>query len=560
MSVLFRFLVSYLKSRWKPYALLVGLGGLVWVVEVLFLFQAKKTLSAGLWSASNQELFFASLGFLGVLFLLHEGIRLSHDYHRDLWSRRFAEYFQNKITGRLMRAKYSKFARTSQGDWLHRILYDVTQISNVLSFCLSASFRDPMRVLFFGGVVLVINPVVGIIFTGVMALGWFGITFFQKRINRLYRQLIQEEEKQLQLMKNILRYFPLLKVENLIEKYYGVWKRINRSMTGFFRDSNRVYIFQQAVLVGILVLVVGFLAAAYRAKWGPFPDTAGSMVYLMGSVFLCFQGIRNIVSNWSTLREEWVRFPSLLEMLQYEAEGEEAHDGEPLKDVIGRVTLSGISFGYLPGVKVLDRLEWSFHKGETVLLKGRNGSGKSTLAALLMKLLEPLEGKIFINDIPLNRIHSGSLRRRAGIVLQEPMILEGTLEENLLWNVPKKLTKEALLETLRLFGLSHLGVDEADLLSLRLGEGKRELSFGEKQRLALARIYLREPDLLILDEATSALEPESETELLEKVIEARRDKITVIISHRLEEILSVNQVATLSNGKISVETFKEAAR
>lgn len=202
----------------------------------------------------------------------------------------------------------------------------------------------------------------------------------------------------------------------------------------------------------------------------------------------------------------------------------------------------------------VDGISFAAELGETIAFVGPSGSGKSTLVKLLTGLYRPLEGAVYIDEVPVNSLRYNRVRRQMGIVTQDPQLFSGTIRENLLFVKPDA-TEEQMLAALDKAAATKI-LERADKgLDTRLGEGGMRLSGGERQRIAIARALIRDPRLLIFDEATSALDSITEKDITAVVqqLSAGRESIIILIAHRLSTITHADRIYVLERGKI-VET------
>jgi subfamily B ATP-binding cassette protein MsbA len=219
-----------------------------------------------------------------------------------------------------------------------------------------------------------------------------------------------------------------------------------------------------------------------------------------------------------------------------------------LKEKIQSIDFKNVSFRYQKDW-ILQNLNFSIQKGETVALVGASGSGKSTLADLLLRFMDPENGEILINQKPLTSIQLNQWREKLSVVTQAPILFNDSIRQNVtLWNksFSEKLVKEALQKANALdFSINTpLGLDTL------IGENGGNLSGGQKQRLTIARALINEPELLILDEATSALDSESESLVQEAIKKALEGRTALVIAHRLSTIQNADKIVVLKKGKI----------
>ncbi|MDO8538113.1 MAG: ABC transporter ATP-binding protein, partial [archaeon] len=218
------------------------------------------------------------------------------------------------------------------------------------------------------------------------------------------------------------------------------------------------------------------------------------------------------------------------------------------------IDFKDVSFTYssanIPSAK---NISLSINAGETIAFAGPSGSGKSTLIKLLVGLYEPVDGKILFNNVDSKQIDFDELRKRVGLVSQDTQLFAGAIRENLLFVNPKASDDDCLkvLEMASVMGIIERGGKGLDT---KIGEGGIKLSGGEKQRLAIARALLRNPDLIIFDEATSSLDSITEKSIIETIQQIAKSKpnlMIVMVAHRLSTIAHAKKIFVLEKGSIA---------
>lgn len=227
--------------------------------------------------------------------------------------------------------------------------------------------------------------------------------------------------------------------------------------------------------------------------------------------------------------------------------------GAQVKSAQGPIKFQSVSFAYptRPAVKIFNGLDFEIPSGSNVCVVGPSGGGKSTVASLLLRFYNPISGSITINGVDISTMNVKSLRRRVGMVSQEPVLFSGTIAENIAYGKPHA-SRPDIVAAARRANCSFIS-DLPDGIETQVGARGSQLSGGQKQRIAIARALLKNPDILILDEATSALDAESETLVNEALAGLLRGHNTTIsIAHRLSTIKRSDQIIVLnSEGKVA---------
>jgi putative ABC transport system ATP-binding protein len=227
--------------------------------------------------------------------------------------------------------------------------------------------------------------------------------------------------------------------------------------------------------------------------------------------------------------------------------------GTRVKSAQGPIKFSNVSFAYptRPAVNIFEGLDFEIPSGTNVAIVGPSGGGKSTIGSLLLRFYNPTEGTISINGVDISKMNGKSLRRRIGMVGQEPVLMSGSIAENIAYGKPHA-TRSEIIAAARKANCQFIS-DFPDGLDTSVGARGAQLSGGQKQRIAIARALLKNPDILILDEATSALDAESET-LVNSALAAllKGHNTTISIAHRLSTIKRSDHIIVLGNdGKVA---------
>jgi ABC-type multidrug transport system fused ATPase/permease subunit len=226
----------------------------------------------------------------------------------------------------------------------------------------------------------------------------------------------------------------------------------------------------------------------------------------------------------------------------------------PDADVAGEICFEGVRFAYpsRPDTLVLDDFHLTLKAGKTTALVGESGSGKSTVAALLSRFYDPLDGEVKLDGVPIQTLDPRWLRQQIGLVSQEPVLFTKSIRDNIRYADPAASDEKVHDAARRADALGFIE-ELPDGYDTVLAAGGNGLAVGQKQRVAIARLVLKEPKIFVLDEATSALDVHSEESLLETLGNAARNKTTLVIAHRLSTVRNADKIVVMSQGKVVEE-------
>jgi ATP-binding cassette subfamily B protein len=277
--------------------------------------------------------------------------------------------------------------------------------------------------------------------------------------------------------------------------------------------------------------------------------TMGTLVAFVAYQMRLVWPIQALMGLYASLASARVSLKRVSEILDAKVDVVEAAIATELPSVRGQVTLDHVTYAFGRGGPVLDGVSLDIVPGERVAIVGRSGEGKSTIADLLVRYLDPDNGRVLLDGVDLRTARLADVRRHMLVVDQDPFVFNATLAENIRYARPNA-DDAAVRAAAEAAGLSAL-LDRLPLgLSTSAGERGRALSAGERQRLALARAFLADPAVLILDEATGALDPATEAQVAAGYEAVMAGRTTIIITHRLELARRTDRVFVLERGRI----------
>lgn len=242
-------------------------------------------------------------------------------------------------------------------------------------------------------------------------------------------------------------------------------------------------------------------------------------------------------------------FSRFLEIMAEEPESE-SPDARPLENVTGSIRFENVSCDYSTGREVLHGIDLDIEKGKTFALVGPSGGGKTTICHLIPNFYPVSSGNIYIDGINIKDITLDSLRRSIGIVQQDVYLFNASVRENILYGRPDA-TEDEVIEAAKRANIHDYIMQMKDGYDTEIGERGVRLSGGQKQRLSIARVFLKNPPILILDEATSALDNATEILIQEALDELCRGRTTIVVAHRLSTIKNAAEIAVISEGRIT---------
>lgn len=254
--------------------------------------------------------------------------------------------------------------------------------------------------------------------------------------------------------------------------------------------------------------------------------------------------IQKLVDFTEQLQKGMTGFERFLTIMNTKPEIKDAKDAQAIHKVVGEITFEKVSFGY-DEEDILSNVNLKIEAGKTVALVGPSGSGKTTFCSLIPRFYEVTSGRILIDDKDIRKITQRSLRNAIGIVQQDVYLFGGNIRENIAYGKPEA-TEEEIIEAAKKANIHEFIMSLPEGYDTYVGERGVRLSGGQKQRISIARVFLKNPPILILDEATSALDNESERFIQKSLDELAKDRTTLVIAHRLSTIRNADEILVLT--------------
>ena len=337
-------------------------------------------------------------------------------------------------------------------------------------------------------------------------------------------------------------------------------QQVVKKATEFFDDlrNNKIKAALYKSVTGVflqpIVLIFICLVFAFSYKSADFNFAVlAAIIYLIQRIF---QYIQQLEISLQRINES---YPFLKSSLSYEAEvltHQEAVTGSKPFNFNRSLEFDGVGFDYNSDSRVLDKVSFGVDKNEMVGLIGPSGAGKTTVVDLILRLFEPLSGRILLDGVDISEIDIKDWRQKIGYVSQDMFLINGTVAENIRF-YNDAISDEEVVTAAKMANIYDFIQTCPDKFETIVGERGVLFSAGQRQRIVIARILAQQPELLIMDEATSALDNESEGKI-QKVIENLKGKITVfVIAHRLSTVIATDQLLVLKEGKIMEQASPE---
>ena len=368
-----------------------------------------------------------------------------------------------------------------------------------------------------------------------------------KKLYKLKESILLNQEF---LNKHLVRGFMELVVFRTNKKFDTELKVTKEGIKNIVDGKTKIKLVHEifftvfALIVNILkVVVLGY--AVLKSDL-----SVGAVVTVISLLGKAYEPIAIFNVEYVDYKLNKVTVNKYIELLDIK-DDEALNSGLKLKELSGNVEFKNVSYSYNNEKNIIINLSFKINKNSSVALVGESGSGKSTIIKLIMGLIKYDKGNILIDDKELSKLNLNSFYDNVTYVSQEAPIFDGTLRENLIFD--KKIPDEEIIKVLNLVCLDKFYEKLENGLDTEIGEKGVRMSGGERQRVALARLFFDDSKIIILDEATSAMDNITEKLVMENVVKQLDNKTLVVIAHRLETIKDVDKIYVLSDGIIQEE-------
>lgn len=492
--------------------------------------------------------------------LVRLGLQGLQTYNVQAVGQRLTARIRDDLFAHAMALSLRFHDRTPVGKLLTRLTSDVDALAEVFGSGAVGVLADLVTLLVIAGTMLTIEWRLGLLLLAAQVPVVVGMLWLQRRYRRAnYR--VREELSQLNadLQENLqgLEVVQMFRREAINSaRFAATTNQYRKAVTGTILYDSAISAFIEWVA---LIAVAAVLAL------GGTMVTAGALGLGTLTTFILFSQrlfdpLRQLAERFTQIQGGLTAVERIGELLEQPIEirdlplaqrSRAALERGDVQRSAGEVVFENVSFAYRPDEPILSDLSFRIAAGEHVALVGPTGSGKTTVIRLLCRLYEPQQGRILLDGIDNRELPLASLRRRLGVVLQDTFLFSGTVADNL--RLDADIDSEELRQLTRDLGLSGLVSRLPDGLATELRERGGNLSSGERQLLAVARVAIRDPSVLVMDEATAFMDPSTEATLQRDLERLLQRRTAIVIAHRLATVEAADRILVLRRGRLIEE-------
>ena len=460
---------------------------------------------------------------------------------------------RNSMFRHLQRMSHRFFTVNSQGDLITRMTSDISGVQQVIVGTFTGTLSNVITLLVATVAMYRKNALLATI--GLVIVPLFALPIRQAGKTRW--RLTRESQESQDVMNGILHETLSVSGQLLVKLFHRQdyensryeaanlnMKRLNVKESLAGRWFRVVISTLSSIGPMLLYLVGGIVIIRYDST-----VTVGDITVLVALLGRMYGPVNSLLST----QVDWIRsmalFSRIFEYFDMPVEIQNHPEAIYPKSMDGRVEFQDVVFSYEPSRSILTDINFSLESGRSVAVVGPSGAGKSTIINLLLRLYDVGEGKITIDGIDVRRLDLAFLRKNIGVVTQDTYLFNGTIRENLLYAKPDA-TDEELMEACKKANIHEFIDAQPFKYDTLVGNRGLKLSGGEKQRVSIARVLLKDPVIVIFDEATSSLDSIAENLIQEAIEPMIAERTSIIIAHRLSTVLTADEILVIDDGRI----------
>ena len=468
---------------------------------------------------------------------------------------------RNQMYTHLQQMSQRFFTTNNQGDVITRMTSDIDGVKSVITSTFSSILSNSVTLIIALIAMFQKNWILALV--GIVIVPLFTIP--TRKAGKKRWSLTNESQQVNDEVNGILNETLSVSGQLLVklfgkEKYeYERYEKANRKMIGLnIKESmaGRWFIVVLTTFTSVGPMLIYLAGGIIMMKYDPELSIGDItvLVALLGRIYMPVNSLLNIQVDWI---RSMALFTRIFDYFDIPVEIKNADDAVVPESVTGDVVFEHVEFAYEKPKTILKDISFTLKAGRSIAIVGPSGSGKSTIVNLIPRLYDVDSGSVTFDGIDVRKLDLKFLRNQVGVVSQETYLFNGTIRDNLLYAKPDA-TEDDMIEALKKANIYDFIEKQEKGLDTEVGNRGLKLSGGEKQRISIARIILKDPTIFIFDEATSALDSISEKKIQDAIDPIIKSKTSILIAHRLSTILAADEILVVKDGMIAERgTHKE---
>jgi len=494
-----------------------------------------------------------SLGIIVAAMLAAYLVRLGCQYFITSWGHIMGARIESDMRRQLFYhyqlLSFSYYDRNNTGEMVSKLVGDLFDIAELAHHGPENIILSVLKIIGSFLLLIFLNVPITLILLAITII----IFFYSMRKNRKMREVFSQNRKKIAKVNarvqdsllgvKVVKSFTNEELEHRKfdkdnEEYFSI-KCLSYKAMGSYHAVN-------SFLQGLL-FIAAMLSGGYFVYKGQLSPVDFALYFLYIGIFI--EPLNVLINFTEMFQRGFSGFRRFIEVIETQPEVVESKDALIIENLNGDIEYKNVSFSYDEKIPVLHGVSFTIPQGKTTALVGPSGGGKTTICSLLPRFYDINSGEISVGGINIKDISLKSLRRNIGIVQQDIYIFGGTIRENIAYGKPDA-TEEEIVEAAMKADIHDFIMSLPNGYDTYAGERGTLLSGGQKQRLSIARVFLKNPNILILDEATSSLDNESEKHIQIALKELSKNRTTLVIAHRLSTIKNADNIIVINGGRI----------
>ncbi|KZB90302.1 multidrug ABC transporter ATP-binding protein [Bacillus sp. VT 712] len=488
-------------------------------------------------------------GSFFVFLILRPPVEYYRQYYAQWVSSKVLYDIRNQLFDHIQKLSLRYYSNTRVGEIISRVINDVEQTKNFVITGLMNVWLDMFTIVIAIIIMFTMNVPLTLVSIILLPLYALSVRYFYGRLRHLTRvrsQALAEVQGHLHERVQGISVIRSFAIENHEQAQFDDQNR-NFLQKAIDHTNWNAKTFAVVNTITDLAPLIVIAFAGYQVINENL--SIGTMVAFVGYIDRLYNPLRRLVNSSTTLTQSVASMDRMFEFIDEQYDIVDSPNAKDALEIKGAVQFNNVSFAYEEDEYILHDINLDVEQGKSVAFVGMSGGGKSTIISLIPRFYDVSSGEILIDGVNVKDYQTKNLRDQIGIVLQDTVLFSDTIRNNILLGKPGA-TDEDVVAAAKAANAHDFIMKLPNGYDTKVGERGMKLSGGQKQRVSIARVFLKNPPILIFDEATSALDLESEHYIQETLEKLAKERTTFIVAHRLSTITHVDEIVLVQDGKV----------